>query len=121
MHGRNLMGTQGTCFPTFLDGGDNMCCAPPTFVSLGFVCGEVKKKSDFCHVLCEELFMLDVIQTAKLVLKQGLAWSVILIFFINFSSDKMCFGILQVSRGRERLLKLLLSDIFPCVVYCAKC
>jgi len=33
---------------------------PPTFFSLGFVFGEVfKYKSDVCHVLCEELFMLD--------------------------------------------------------------
>jgi len=30
--------------------------------------------------------------------------SLILIFFINFSFDKMIFGILQVSRDRERWL-----------------
>jgi len=32
----------------------------------------------------------------------------------------MIFSLLQVSRDRERLLKLLLSDILPCLVYRTK-
>jgi len=32
----------------------------------------------------------------------------------------MIFSLLQISRERERLLKLLLSDILPCGVYCTK-
>jgi len=49
---------------------------PPTFFSLGFVFGEVSKiKVIVCHVLCEELFMLDGRpHIAKLMLKQSLVW-----------------------------------------------
>jgi len=54
------------------------------------------------------------------MLKQGLTWSVILIFFINFILDEMIFSLLQVSRDREKWLKLLPSDSLPCVVYCTK-
>ena len=79
-----------------------------------------KNKSDICHVLCEELFMFDVVHIAKLMLIQGLAWSLILIFFINFCLDKIIFSLLHVSKDRERLLKLLLSDILPCAIYCTK-
>jgi len=40
-------------------------------------------------VLCEELFIFDVIHAAKFMLKQGLAWSLILIFFEDFSLDEI--------------------------------
>ena len=34
-----------------------------------------KNKSDVCHVLCEELFMLDGrLHIAKFMLKQSLVW-----------------------------------------------
>ena len=50
-------GTRGTCPPNFSDGGDITCYAPNFFLFRfwrGF-----KNKSDVCHVLCEEVFMLD--------------------------------------------------------------
>ena len=49
-------GTRGTCPPTFSDRGDIICHVPPTFLSLGFVFGEVSKiKVMFIAFLCEEL------------------------------------------------------------------
>jgi len=42
-HGRNLVGNRGDVFPHFFRrGGHNMPCSP-TFLSLGFVFGEVSK------------------------------------------------------------------------------
>jgi len=67
-------------------------------------------------VLCEELFIFDVIHAAKFMLKQGLAWSLILIFFEDFSLDEIL--LFQPSASfwdRERFLKLL-----PWVVHCTK-
>jgi len=48
--------------PLFQMVGGDICYMSPTFFSLVFVFGEVSKtKVTFvCHVLCEELFMLDV-------------------------------------------------------------
>jgi len=54
------VGDTGDVSPTFSDGGDIICHVPSTIFYLGFVFGEFSKKSNPCHVLCEELFMLDV-------------------------------------------------------------
>jgi len=52
-------------------GGHNMLCPPPLF-SL-FIWRGFKNKSDVCHVLCEELFMLDGRpHIVKVMLKQSL-------------------------------------------------
>ena len=62
-------GHGGHVLPLFQTGGHNMPC-PPTFFSLGFVFGEVSK-TKVCHVLCDELFMLDGRpHIAMLMLKQ---------------------------------------------------
>jgi len=55
----------------------------PTFFSLGFVFGEVSKNQiDVCHVLCEELLMLDGRPyIAKLMLKQFGVVSLILLVY----------------------------------------
>jgi len=57
-HGRNFVGSRGTCPPTFSDGGDIICHAPPFFLFRLYIWRGFKNKSDVCHVLCEELFML---------------------------------------------------------------
>jgi len=56
MHGRNLVEDTGdVSHSLFQTGGHNMPC-PPTFLSLGFVFGEVSKiKVMFVAFLCEEL------------------------------------------------------------------
>jgi len=52
--------------------------SPPTFFSLLFslfIWRGFKNKSDVCHVLCEELFMLDGMpHIVKVMLKQSLVW-----------------------------------------------
>ena len=76
MHGRNLVGTRGTCPPhLFRRGGHNMPC-PPTFFSLGFVFGEVSKIKVMFVAFCVKSFqMLDGRpHTAKLILKHSLVW-----------------------------------------------
>ena len=53
-------GTRGTRPPTFSDGWDMICHVPPHFFLLRFCIGRgFTSKSDVCHALCEELFMLD--------------------------------------------------------------
>jgi len=75
LNGRNSVGTRGTCPPHFFRRGNIICHVPPLFslrfcISRGF-----KNKSDVCHVLCEEFFMLDGRpHIAKLMLKQILVW-----------------------------------------------
>ena len=51
--------------------------------------------------MCEELFMLDVRHSQIDVETEFDVVSLILIFFINFSFDKMIFSIVQVSLDRE--------------------
>jgi len=75
-HGRNLVVDTGDVSPHFFRrGGHNMLC-PPTFFSLlfsHFIWRGFKNKSDVCHVLCEELFMLDGRpHIVKVMLKQSL-------------------------------------------------
>ena len=64
-------GDAGDVSPHFFRrGGHNMPC-PPTFFSRFCISRGFKKKSDACHVLCEELFMLDGRpHIARLMLKQ---------------------------------------------------
>jgi len=50
----------GMCRPHLFIGGNIIWHVPLTSFSLGFVFGDYfKNKSDVCHVLLEELFMLD--------------------------------------------------------------
>jgi len=60
------VGTRGTCPPNFSDDGDIICHVPL------FIFGKISKISDVRHVLCEELFTLDVTHIAKLMMKQSL-------------------------------------------------
>jgi len=46
--------------PTFLDGGNIICYVPPLFSLRFYSWRGFKIKCDVCHILCEELFMLDV-------------------------------------------------------------
>ena len=67
------LGTRGACPLTFSDGGHNMPC--PLFPFRLCIWRGFKDKSDVCHVLCEELFMLGGRpHIAKFMLKQSLVW-----------------------------------------------
>jgi len=60
-------GRWGRVSPDFSIGGDITCHVPTLFC--------FKNKSDVCHVLCEELFMLDCRPyIANLMLEQNLVW-----------------------------------------------
>jgi len=77
-HGRNLVGYTGDVSRHFFRrGGHNMLCSP-TFFSLFFslfIWRGFKNNSDVCHVLSEELFMLDGRPNiVKMMLKQSLVW-----------------------------------------------
>ena len=66
-------GRHGERVPSTLSGRGISHAMTPTFFSSGFVFGEVSEISDVCHVLCEELFMLDGrLYIAKSMLKQSL-------------------------------------------------
>ena len=75
-HGRNLVGDTGDVSPPlFQTGGHNMPFPPHFFLFRFCIWRGFKNKSDVCHVLCEELFMLDGRPyVAKLMLKQSLVW-----------------------------------------------
>jgi len=73
-----------------------------------------KNKSDVCHVLCEELFMLDGRpHIANLMLKQFGVTSLILLVY-NFSVDKVIFSMFQVSTDHERCLAASVRDFTLC-------
>jgi len=76
IHGRNLVGDTGDVSPHFFRrGGHNMPCPPNFFLFTFCMWRGFKNKSDVCHVLCEELFMLNGRpHIAKLMLKQSLVW-----------------------------------------------
>jgi len=57
--GANWWGTRGTCPPTFSRGGNIICHVPPLFLFRFCIWRGFKNKSDVCHFLCEQLFMLD--------------------------------------------------------------
>ena len=75
-HGRNLVGdTWDVSLPLFQTGEHNMPFPPHFFLFRFCIWRGFKNKSDVCHVLCEELFMLDGRPyVAKLMLKQSLVW-----------------------------------------------
>jgi len=61
--------------PLFQGGGYNMPCPPHFFLFRFCIWRGFKNKSDVCHVLCEELFMLEGrLRIAKFMLKQSLMW-----------------------------------------------
>jgi len=75
MHGRNLMGDTGDMPPTFSGGGDIICHVPHFILFRFCIWRGFKNKSDVCHFLCEELFILDGRpHIAKFMLKQSLVW-----------------------------------------------
>jgi len=101
--------TRGTCVPHFFRrGGHDMPCPLHFFLFRFCIWRGFKNKSDvcqYCHVLCEELFMSDGrLHLAKLMLKQSLLWYHWFCWFINFSFDEIIFNIFQVSRDHERWL-----------------
>ena len=68
-------GTRGRVPLTFSDGGHNMSCPPHFFLFRFCIWRGFKNKTDVCHVLCEELFILDGRpRIAKLMLKQSVVW-----------------------------------------------
>jgi len=76
VHGRNLVGDTGDVSPSlFQTGRHNMPCPPYFFLFRFCTWRGLKNKSDVCHILCEELFMLDGRPyIAKLMLEQSLMW-----------------------------------------------
>jgi len=107
----------GTCLSTFLDGGHNMPCPSNFFLFRFYIWRGFKIKSDVCHILCEEFFMLDGRpHIAKLMLKQSLVWYHWFCWFINFSFDKIIFSIFQVSRDRERCLTASVRHFTLCCI-----
>jgi len=69
-------GTRGTCPPHFFKrGGAYYAMSPHCFLFRFCIWRGFKNKSDVCHVLCEELFMLGGGPCiAKLMLKRSLVW-----------------------------------------------
>jgi len=89
--------------PLFSDGGEIIFHVSHIFIFRYCIWRGSKDRSDVCHVLCEELFVLDFphSQVDVETVWCGITDSDI---FMNFSFDKMIFSILQVSRDRERSL-----------------
>jgi len=83
-HGRNLVGSRGTCTPTFSDGADIICHVPPLFSLRVCIWRYFNTKYDVCHVLCEEFFMLDVTHSDVDVQTEFGVVSLILIFIYDF-------------------------------------
>jgi len=71
-HGRNLVGDTGDVSPPhFFRRGGIICHVPHCFLFRFCIWWGFKNKSVVCHVLCDELFMLDGRpHTAMLMLKQ---------------------------------------------------
>jgi len=114
-HGCNLVGDTGGVSPTFSDGEDIICHVPHFFLFTFCIWRGFKNKSDVCHVLCEELSMLDGRpHKAKLTLKQSLVWYHWFCSFINFRFDKIILSIFQVFRDRERCLTASVQDFTFC-------
>ena len=61
---------------TFSGWGYIICHFPHTLFLFRFcIWRGFKNKNDVCHILCEELFMLDgALHIAKFMLKQSLVW-----------------------------------------------
>jgi len=72
-----------------------------------------KNKSDVCHVLCEELFMLEDTHNSRVDVEADVGVVSMVLMFFHFCCDKMTFSILQVFKDRERYLT-------TSVVYCTK-
>jgi len=110
--------------PLLKTGWPNMPC-PSLFLFRFCIWRGFKKRNYVCHVLCEELFMLDGRpHIAKLMLKQSLLRYHWFRWFVNFSFDKIIFSIFQVSRDGEGCLTasvrdftlrgILLETLFSC-------
>jgi len=115
----------GEVSPHFFRWGDIICHVPHFFLFRFCIWRDFNNKSDVCHVLCEELFMLDGrLHIIKFMLKQSLVWYHRFCLFINFIFDKIIFSIFQVSSDHERWLTafvrhftlcgILLERLFPC-------
>ena len=106
-------------------GGGHGDASPHFFLFRFCIWSGFKSKSDVCHVLCEELFILDGRpHITKLMLKQSLVWYHPFCQFTYFTFDKIIFSIFQVSRDRERCLTaserhftlcgILIERLFSC-------
>jgi len=82
-------GTRGTCPPHFFRrGGHNMPCPPHFFLFRFCILRDFKNRSDVCHVLCEELFMLDGRpHIAMLMLKQKFGVVSLNVLVYSFSAS----------------------------------
>jgi len=89
MHGRNLVGDTGDVSPPlFQTGGHNMPCPPHFFLFRFCIWRDFKNRSDVCHVLCEELFMLDGRpHIAMMMLKQKFGVVSLIVLVYNFSAS----------------------------------
>ena len=65
---------------TFSDGGGIICHVPHVFLFRFCIWRGFKNKSDVCHVLCVELFMLDVTHSQVDVKTEFGVVSLILVF-----------------------------------------
>jgi len=75
-HGHNLVGdTEDVFSPLFQTGGGIIYHDPHFFLFRFCIRRCFQNKSDVCHVLCEELFILDgKPHMAKLMVKLSLVW-----------------------------------------------
>jgi len=84
VHGRNLVGDTDDVSPHFFRGGRHDMPCPSHFFLFRFcIWWGFKNKNDVCHVLCDELFMLDGRpHIAMLMLKQkfGVVLLILLVY-----------------------------------------
>ena len=107
-------GHEGRAPQFFQTVGIYYAMSPHIFLFKFCIWRDFKKESGLCHVLCEEIFMLDVRHSQVDAETEFDVVSLILRFFINFSFDKMIFSILQVSCDRERLLTASVQHFTLC-------
>ena len=75
-------GHGGRVPPTFPDVREIICHVPPYFYLQVLYLERFQNKSDVCHVLCEELFMLDVTHNRRVDVETGFGVvSLILMFW----------------------------------------
>jgi len=94
----------------------------PHFFSFRFcIWRGFKNKGDICHVLCEELFMLDGrlhIGHSHVHVETEFGVVSLILLVYHFVFNKIIFSIFQVSSDRERCITSFFSDIFLCVAFC---
>jgi len=96
-------------------GGVRRRRVPPLFHFRFCIWTGFKNKSDVCHVLCEELFILDGrLHIARFMLKQSLEWYHWFCSFIKFRFDKIACSLFQVFRGSKKWLTATVRHFTLC-------